>query len=73
MVKFHEIDRDRSEAADKLSKSRKIVKNPKKKTIKAWKVCKRLSVWRNVYQSTNFLLIKYDKLELPDSFPSSFC
>ena len=30
MVKFNEVDRDKSGAADKLSKSRKIVKNPKK-------------------------------------------
>ena len=44
-----------------LSKSRKIVKESK--SFKSLKNLQRPLVWRNVYQSTNLLSLKYQKLK----------
>ena len=63
MVKYDEVDGGRSGAADKSSKSRKIVKNPK--NLKGLGSLQRPSVRRNVYRSTDPPSIRYDELELP--------
>ena len=58
-----------------LSKSRRIVKKPKKPQ-KSEKL-QRPSVWKNVYRGTNLPSIGYKELELllqlSDNFSSSFC
>ena len=79
MVKYKEVDGDRSGAVGKsfkkLSKVEELSKSPK--SLKGLKNLQRLLVWRNIYQSTNLPLIGYEEFELPlqlfDSFLNSFC
>ena len=72
MVKYKEVDGGKSGAGGKLVK--KLSKSPK--SLGGLKNLERLSDWRNVYQSTDFLSIKYKELELPLElwqFSSFFC
>ena len=65
LVKYDEIDRARSGASSKwiknLSKSWKIVKRQKTSKLKK---SQKLSVWKNIYWSTDFLSIEEHKLPL---------
>ena len=60
LVQYDEVDRGRSGAISKSvkksSKSRRIVKSPK--NLKGLKKLRRPLVWRNVYWSTDSLLIR---------------
>ena len=67
MVKYDEVDRDRSGTGGKLvkksSKSRRIIKESK--SFKGLKNLQRPLVWRNVYQSTGPPSTRYKELEFP--------
>ena len=58
---YDEVDRGRSSAADKSSKCQKLVKNPK--NLKSLESLQKPLVWKNIYESTNPPLIRYEKLE----------
>ena len=60
MVKYSKVDGGKNSAADKLSKSRKIVKNPK--NLKGLESLQRPLVWSNIYQSIDLLSIRYNIL-----------
>ena len=62
IVKYDEVNWGRISAVDKLLKSWKIVKSLK--NPKGLKKLHKLSVWKNIYKSTNPPSIRYKELEL---------
>ena len=67
---YDEVDDSVGKLVKKSSQGRRIVKKSEKPQRP--KKLQRLSVWRNIYRSTNPLSIKYEELELPLEFKQFF-